>query len=274
MRESIVLNKLRAGERVFSIKSNFSCSRPVEMAGIAGFDCFWACREHVPNDWQVLERQILAAKAYGMDTMVRVARGSYSELIKPLELDASGILIPHVMSADEARDLVRQVRFHPIGRRPVDGGNADGQFGMTPFAEYAEFVNRNRFVFVQIEDPEAVPYIGEIAAVPGIDGLFFGPGDYSHAIGKPGRLDHPEVDRVRRMVVAEAHRHGKFAVTVATVQNFRKYIEYGFDMLNMGSDLAGIRAYFAQVMEEVAPYREPRSAACEPRLPEPVAVAD
>ena len=123
---SRVLDKLRNGETALSFKTNLSCPRTVEIAALAGFDCVWLCNEHVPNDWLTLERQVLAARAGGADVMVRVERGSYSDLIKPLEMNASGLLVPHVMSADEARQIVRNTRFHPIGRRPADGGNADG----------------------------------------------------------------------------------------------------------------------------------------------------
>jgi 4-hydroxy-2-oxoheptanedioate aldolase len=30
------------------------------------------------------------------------------------------------MSLEDAENVVRMTRFHPLGRRPVDGGNADG----------------------------------------------------------------------------------------------------------------------------------------------------
>ena len=75
MRESVVLNKLRAGKPAFSLKVNTKDSRVVEMMAIHGIDCIWTCAEHVANDWGVIENQILAAKAYGADTVVRVPRG-------------------------------------------------------------------------------------------------------------------------------------------------------------------------------------------------------
>lgn len=59
-----------------------------------GFDCLWIDGEHTPSDWGPLEKQILAAKIYDTDVLVRVSRGSYSEYIKPLERDASGIMGP------------------------------------------------------------------------------------------------------------------------------------------------------------------------------------
>lgn len=128
MRRSRVLQQLRSGAIVHSIKLNFADARIAEMAALSGIDCIWTDMEHVANDWTIIENQIRAAKVHDTDTTVRVARGSYSDYIRPLELDAAGIMVPHVKSAAEAEEIVRAVKFHPIGLRPVDGGNADGSY--------------------------------------------------------------------------------------------------------------------------------------------------
>ena len=250
-RKSRVLEKLRAGETVFSFKSNLNCSRPVEIAALAGYDCAWVCGEHVPTDYSVLEKQILAAKAYGIDCVVRVPRGSYSDLVKPLELDASGIMVPHVMSADDARNIVWQTKFHPVGRRPADGGNADGMFCLLPFQEYIRFVNENRFVMIQIEDPEPLDELDEICSIDGIDIIFFGPGDFSQGIGTPGDFSNPKIDEARRLVAETARKHGKFAGTVAGTATVDEYRRMGYQFLNLGADVIAIGDYCKDIMNKV-----------------------
>ena len=76
-------------------------------------------------------------------------KGCYSDYIRPLEAGASGIMIPHLMSLEEAREIVQTVRFQPLGRRPVDGGNADGLYSKMDFKKYIKFMNENRLVIVQ-----------------------------------------------------------------------------------------------------------------------------
>lgn len=71
-----------------------------------------------------------------MDVMVRVNKSGYPEIIKPLELDASGIMYPHCKSREEAQELVKIAKFYPIGKRPVDGGNMDGVYCTIPLREY------------------------------------------------------------------------------------------------------------------------------------------
>ena len=249
--KSRVLEKLRNGEYVYSMKFNFETSRGIEIAGLTGFDCAWVCQEHIATDASLMERQILAAKATGLDLMVRVPRGSYSDLVKPLELDAAGIMVPHVMSAEDARNIARQTRFYPIGRRAMDGGNADGMFCLLPNDEYYRFVNENRFVLIQIEDREALDELDEICSVPGIDIIFFGPGDFSQSLGKPGDLNCPEVADARKRVAECALKHGKFAGTVGSAEMLPMLHGLGYQLVNLGADVVAFGAYCKEIQSKI-----------------------
>ena len=122
LRSSRVLKLLREGQFPTVLKMGLSDSRVIEIAGLSGVDAVWLCNEHVPNDWLNLENQIRAARLHNIDTLVRVSRGSYSDYIRPFEADATGIIVPHVASKEEARQIVEWVRFHPIGKRALDIG--------------------------------------------------------------------------------------------------------------------------------------------------------
>lgn len=240
---SKALDRMRAGETINSFKFNLDSSRVVQMVSMLGFDCLWTDLEHTPNTLELIEKQILAARAYGMDMIVRVARGPYSNLIHPLEMNAAGIMVPHVMSANEAREIARMTKFHPIGRRPVDGGNTDGAFCLADFTEYASFVNENRFIIIQIEDPEAMEELDEICSVEGIDMIFFGPGDYSHALGIPGEINNSKVNEARIRVAETARKYGKLAGTTGSPETFETYKEMGYNLINIGADVKGIKDY-------------------------------
>ena len=247
MRRSRVLAKLRAGEVATCTKLNTADPRVAEIAAMSGFDCLWFCMEHVPNTLHDIENQMRAAKMYDVDSIVRVPRGCYSDLIRPLEMDAAGIMVPHVMSADEARAIVRQTRFHPIGLRPLDGGNSDGAFTTIPGPEYMQQANHGRLVIVQIEDPEAIDQLDEIAAVDGIDMLLFGPGDFSQAIGAPYEFDHPRIAEASHRVVEAANRQGKFAGTVAGVDAFQRRVDEGYRFVSVSADVLLLAEGFARV---------------------------
>ena len=243
MRPSRVLKKLRAGEVVNSFKVNSRDPRLTEIAARHGFDCVWTGMEHIANDWAVIESQVYAAKSYDVDLLCRCARGPYSNLIRALEIDASGIMVPHVMNLQDAKEVVRTTRFQPVGMRPADGGNADGAYCNIPFTEYIEQANRERFVCLQIEDPEALEELDEIAALEGYDILFYGAGDFSCAIGAPGQMDHPAVVDARERIAAAAIKHGKFAAAMATPANRQQMIDMGYTFLNMGADVIAVSNY-------------------------------
>lgn len=248
LRPSRVLRRMRAGETAVCFKTNLSDPRIVEMAGRIGFDCVWTCMEHVPNSIHDVENQVRAGKMHDMDVLVRVRRGSYSDLILPLEMDASGIMVPHIMNREEAKKIVYYTKFHPVGRRPLDGGNSDGAYCMIPPEKYIEQANRERFVMVQIEDPEPMDDLDEIAGLDGIDVLFFGPGDFSQGIGLPGQFNHPKVQEARKRVVDAAKKHGKFAGTMGIPDTLPELAAMGFQFLNVGADVRAL----AQNMADIA----------------------
>jgi len=250
MRTSRVLRESRDGLLASCIKINITHPDIVELAGLAGASAVWLCNEHVPNDWKDLAHCVRAAKIHDMDVIVRVSKGSYSDYLKPFEMDAAGIMIPHVATAAEARQIVETCRFQPLGRRPMDGGNSDGAYCQIPAAEYIEASNREKFLILQIESPEAVEHIEEIAAVPGYDFLLFGPGDYAHLIGRVGDVQHPDVMAARRKVEDAARRHGKKLFAVAAGGTPEDQRERGYTIVSVGGDVWNLGEAFRQAVSK------------------------
>ncbi len=246
---SRVRRLLKAGQLPTVLKINLSDPRVIEIVGLCGVDAVWLCTEHVPNDWLNLENQIRAARVHEVDTLVRVGRGSYSDYIRPFEAGATGIIVPHVESEEEARQIVDWVRFHPIGKRALDGGNIDGDFCLTTSADYIDHSNRERLVILQIESPEALEQVEKIATVPGFDGFLFGPGDFSHRIGHVGQLGIPEVVAARKRVAAAARENGKFAMTAGLIAPFDELVEEGYRVIGIGADVVAVSSYIKQRLE-------------------------
>ena len=253
MRKSRVLRKIRDGKTAFSVKLNLSDPRVAEIAAMCGIDCIWADMEHVPADYSQLENIVRAAKIYDCDVMCRIGRtGGYSDIIRPFEADAAGIMIPHLMSLEEAKKMVYYTKFHPIGRRPIDGGNADGKYCMVSTEDYINDANNERFTVVQIEDPEPMQELDEICALDGIDMIFFGPADFSQGIGNPCDIFNEETLKARRLVAETARKHGKMAGTVGGVANYKALEDEGFSFINLGADVVALTQYFSNIVTEVS----------------------
>lgn len=249
MRKSRVLQKLRSGGQASCFKINLKDTQAVEIAAMSGLDCVWVDLEHIGQDWSTIASHVWATKAYDTDLMVRVPRGSYSDYIKPLELDATGIMVPHIMGVEDAKKVIHQVRFHPQGRRPIDGGNADGAYTALGFDTYLKAANQERFVVLQIEDPEPLDELEEIAQLDGFDMLFFGPGDFSQGIGAPGQWDHPLLIETRKRIAEVARRYGKFAGTVGSAANLQGLVDMGYDFVSMGADVVGLTNYCRDIVK-------------------------
>jgi 4-hydroxy-2-oxoheptanedioate aldolase len=237
MRPSRVLRTIREGKVARVLKLNTSDAKVAEIFAMAQPDAIWLCMEHTSSSFEQIENQIRAAKIYDVDAVVRIARGSYSDYVRPLEMDAAGLIVPHVMSLADATSVRDMTKFAPLGRRAADGGNNDAAFTRVGLLDYLETANRERFVCYQVEDPEALDDLEAIAALDGVDALFYGPGDYSVALGIPGQMDHPEIVRVRKLVATVARKHGKIAATVCSPEAVPEYADMGYNMLSVGADV-------------------------------------
>ena len=250
MRKSRVLRQMRAGKVATCTKLNLSDPRAAEIAAMCGFDCIWIDLEHVPNNMLDVENTVRAAKIYDVDTLTRVSKGCYSDMVRPLEGDSTGIMVPHLMSLAEAKQIVYYTKFHPLGRRPLDGGNADGAYCLVDGKDYIRQANEERFTVVQIEDPEPLAELEEICALPGIDMLFFGPGDFSQGIGDPSGSD-PRIDETRRLVAKTARKYGKFAGTVGGPGNFDQLVEMGYTFISVGADVVALWKYYQELTGQI-----------------------
>lgn len=260
MRKSKVIKKIQEGKTAFAIKLNLADARCAELAAMSGFDCLWIDQEHVPNDYATVESTVRTAKIYDCDVLCRVSKcGGYSNLIRPLEADCTGIMVPHLMSLSEAKKIVYYTKFHPIGRRPLDGGNADGKYCLVEPLQYMKEANEQRFTVIQIEDPEPMAELDEICTLPGIDMIFFGPADFSQGIGMPCDFAAPELLAARALVAETARKHGKMAGTTGSTANMRQLADLGYNFISAGADVVGLGAYFGSIAKEC---RELLSSVC------------
>ncbi|MBR2860938.1 MAG: aldolase [Clostridia bacterium] len=252
MRKSRVLRQMRAGKVATCTKLNLADPRCAEIAAASGVDCIWIDLEHVPNSMACVEEFVRAAKCYDVDVLTRVSKGSYNDFIRPLEADSTGIMVPHLMSLEEAKKIVYFTKFHPVGRRPIDGGNADGGYGRIDGIEYMKQANEERFTVVQIEDPEPLDELEEICALEGIDMIFFGPADFSQGIGAPCDFANPKIDETRRLIAKTARKYGKFAGTVGGTGNFDQLVDMGYTFISVGADVVALCNYFDDIAANIS----------------------
>jgi 2-dehydro-3-deoxyglucarate aldolase/4-hydroxy-2-oxoheptanedioate aldolase len=215
----------------------------VEMIGmLGGYDAVWLDQEHTGITLGDIEHAVLAARASGLDSFVRIAATDYATVMRPLEAGAGGIMAAMVRSAREARQVVEWAKFHPHGIRGCNGTGVDGRYGSVPAVEYYRQANEQTFVAIQIEHIDAVREVEQIAALPQIDMLFVGPADLSQSMGLPGQWDHPRMWEALDQVAhaARAH-HIHWAILPPNAAYAQRCVKMGCKMLAIGMDVWAIR---------------------------------
>lgn len=220
---------------------NLGSPLTVEIAGLAGFDWLLIDHEHGPGGEDTMLHQLHAASSTPAFPVVRIAANETPRFKRALDMGASGVMAPYVSTAAEAKAAVAAVRYPPHGVRGVAKFNRGAGFG-GDFEEYYLHGHERLLTVVQIETPEAIANIDEIAAVDGADVLFVGPTDLSYNMGIRDQLESPQFIEAAKKVSDAAKKHGKAAgVLVHIPALVPKFRDLGYTFVALGSDGGGVR---------------------------------
>jgi 4-hydroxy-2-oxoheptanedioate aldolase len=151
-----------------------------------------------------------------------------------LDLGIQTLLVPMVETAEQARELVRCMRYPPEGIRGMAATRASAWGRNT---NYAKEANREVCLLVQAETRAGIENLDEIAAVDGVDGVFIGPSDLSAAFGHVGDPWHPEMQKLIAETFRRIQNAGK-AVGILTLDETlaRQHVEMGATFIALGTD--------------------------------------
>lgn len=215
--------------------------RGVEIAKIlktSGYDWMFIDLEHGAMSLGEATQIAVAALDCGVAPLVRVPAMQMHMATRALDGGALGIVMPHVDTEGEAREIVAHLKYPPLGHRSVGGPAPHFDFRAMPVAELTEAANAASLTIVMIETPRAVENADAIAAVPGIDGLLIGTNDLTAEMGIPGDFAHPRVVAAYEAVIAACRRHGKWPAMGGVYGEalLQRYIGLGMRMILCGGD--------------------------------------
>ena len=244
--ENIAKKKLRAGELVLCMAVNQMRSAEVPMiAARCGFDAIFLDLEHSATSLETAASICVGALTAGITPIARVPSHNPFHAARILDAGAQGVMVPHVENADEARAIVRHLRFPPMGMRsaystgPSLGYRAIGQ------SEINVFLNDQELVIAMLETPQACERADEIAAVDGIDMVHIGALDVSNVMGVPAQYNDPRMRALFENVARACKAHGK-SMGVGGARGDREMQRYLIDLgvryLTTGSDVGYLMA--------------------------------
>jgi 4-hydroxy-2-oxoheptanedioate aldolase len=229
-------DSIRAGETAFGLFLDLASPLSAELCARAGYDWLLVDLEHGAATEADLLGLLTAIEAAGGTALVRPQSGERLRIGRALDLGAAGIMVPRLDSADQAREAVTFLRYPPAGGRGValrTRGAGLGSIGH----EAVSTVNDRILGIVQIESIGALRESDAIAAIDGVDVLFVGPADLTHALGVPGNFADATYLAALHTVVDACAAHGKAAgILVYDVAVVPRHLELGFRFVGIGSE--------------------------------------
>lgn len=199
---------LRSGRRVYGTLIVSTSPRWVGAVGRSGLDFCFIDTEHIPIDRATLSWMCEAYRAVGLPPVVRIPEPDPYMACMALDGGACGILAPYVETVAQVTALRGATKLRPLKGQVLEGVLAGTRTLEPELAAYIERFNENHLLLVNIESVPAMESLGELLAVPGIDGVVIGPHDLSCSLGLPEQYAHPRFDGAVRRIIRQARDAG------------------------------------------------------------------
>lgn len=232
MRKNLTKEKIKAGETAYGVFVPLWSPTIIEVIGLIGFDFAIFDAEHGPMGVESCEHMVRAADTVNITPIIRVAVNVQQNILRYLDIGALAVQMPMINSKADAESVVRAVKYPPEGGRGLAGVRA-ADYGLTgTLGDYVKKANHETMAIIHVETMQAVDNLKETLTVPGIDVVFIGPTDLSSAMGYPGQVNHPEVQKMIGNLVKEIRASGKAAGTIAyDFETLRRCQERGFQYI-------------------------------------------
>jgi 4-hydroxy-2-oxoheptanedioate aldolase len=235
----------QAGEPAFGLWSAMPASITVELAAAAGYDYVCIDLQHgLSDEWTMVSMLQAAAP---IAPLVRTAWNEPGLIMRALDLGAAGVIVPLVGSGAEAARAVDACRYPPDGTRSYGPSRAELVIGSSAPDELAAAA----LCFVMVETRDGLERVDEIAATPGLDGIYIGPSDLSLALGLTPRAGGPPLESAIARVRHAAHAHGLIAgMHCSSGADARARAAEGFELVTVAVDASLFRATIARQLAE------------------------
>jgi 4-hydroxy-2-oxoheptanedioate aldolase len=240
------------GTPQFGLWAAFADAYVTEALAATGFDWLLIDNEHAPNDLRTTLAQLQAVAPYHSHPVVRPVRSDTAIIKQLLDIGVQTLLLPMIDTVEQAREAVAATRYPPQGVRGVGAGLARAsRWNQVP--SYLERAAGELCVLVQVETVTGLGNLDGIAALEGIDGVFFGPADLSASMGMLGQAGAAEVRAAIRTGIETVRRAGKAAGVLAPDETIaREYLRAGATFVAVGTDV-GLMSAAAKAL--LAAYR-------------------
>lgn len=240
--------RLDKGEVLYGMGNMLPASGLIE-GMTKGWDLVWIDTQHGQFNYRDALHACQAAMAVRKYTMIRPPGQCPDLLGQYADLASDAMMVPMVDNVEQAKAINGALRFPPLGQRSYGGRRVCDLWGR-------DYYKESDLIFIaQIETIGAVERAGEIAAVEGVDALFFGPDDMRVSMGisvNTPVIEHPKLREAMGRVAEAAKAAGKFAGIVAVAPEAATVAkEMGYQLIIGGADIVLLRTAAAAKIAEL-----------------------
>jgi 2-dehydro-3-deoxyglucarate aldolase len=230
-----------------------TCTDPAIAAAVcnAGYDWVFVDSEHCPYSLETLRTVVAAIRARNVVPIVRVAANDAAMVKQVLDVGAEGVVVPLLLTADDARRAVAACRYPPLGARGFNPRDASNYY--QDLDHYRSTIDERVVVVVQVEHRDAVENLDGILSVTGIDGVLIGPADLSYSLGFPLQPRHRTVEEAIVATIKKCNAaHVPVGITVmGGTQDFTYWLGHGLDFITLGFDFDWVTQAGKSVLTEM-----------------------
>lgn len=202
-------DRAKNGELLIGTWCILPSEQVISVLAKAGLDFVLIDMEHGAADFPSVARMIMAAEADGCEAIVRVSSNNESEILKALDLGASGIIVPHIESAADRKKALAFMKYPPQGIRGFSPYTRAGGYCMRPGQTAA--ANDKIMTGIIIESRLAVANLEEIINDPDLDIVYLGAYDLSVDLGIPGEVRNEKILKILEECARKITASGKIA---------------------------------------------------------------
>jgi 2-dehydro-3-deoxyglucarate aldolase/4-hydroxy-2-oxoheptanedioate aldolase len=191
--------------------------------------------------------------------LVRPPANEYHLIAPVLDAGASGVIIPMVQTASEAKRITDACRYSPRGRRGAAFSIAHDDFLPGDVPGKMRAANDAMICGVLIETAQGVENVEEIVALEGVDLVWLGFLDLSISMGIPEEYRHPDFEKaISRIVEVCKARKKPAGILSNDPAEAKKYIRQGFQCICYGGDIWLLQRALAEGIESIRQFMSPR----------------
>lgn len=249
MQNNELKEKLKQGEKVFGTWSMLPHANVANVIGTTGLDFIIIDMEHGPMSYETAENMVRAAELTDCQPIIRTHNKNESTILRALEVGSQALMVPHVSTVDEAKDVVKAARYSPLGERGLSPYTRVHDYSHKNLSNKLDLANKNTLVGILVEGEQGITNLEKIAKVDGIDLIYLGIYDISQSVGLPGELDHKKVIDMQKKCVQLIQDSGKAAGSFARDYDYIKLLyENGFQFIAYLVDCAVLETSYQEAV--------------------------